>query len=189
MTERSDGDSTTPGAMKRKKSSAEEQEGESVSGAADGGAEAPAAVKKMMPSTNVEENKNPTTTDSAHPHQHHRQPELLVDGPFSGCLVERSDAKHNQASVIIALDTSSQLDRQRWENVMPSMIDQMQFQFLERLCIVNSRYIRHLHESVSSLQHLRELCLVNCTSLVEITPAISVLHRLEVVRQDTMVDL
>jgi hypothetical protein len=169
MTERSDVSSQAP---KRKADEEGAAGGEEAAGSS--------SVKKTLTSATVA-GTNPTT-DTAHGHRLQQQQEVLVDGPFNGCTVERSDDMNPpESSVIISLDTTSQLDAQRWQVVMPSM-EERQFQFLERLALVNSRYIQHLHESISTLAHLRELCLVNCTGLAEITPAISELRNLKVVR-------
>jgi hypothetical protein len=169
MTERSDVSSHAP---KRKADEEGVAGGEVAAGSF--------SVKKTLTSTVAGTN---ATTDTANGRRLQQQQEVLVDGPFNGCTVERSnDTNPPESSVIISLDTTSQLDAQRWEVTMPSM-EERQFQFLERLALVNSRYIQHLHESVSTLAHLRELCLVNCTGLTEITPAISELRNLKVVRQ------
>jgi hypothetical protein len=169
MTERSDVSSHAP---KRK---ADEE-------AAAGGEEAAGSSSRKKSVTSATVAGKNATTDTAHRRRVQQQQELLMDGPFNGCTVERSnDTNSPDSSVIISLDTTSQLDAQRWEVTMPSM-EERQFQFLERLALVNSRYIQHLHESVSTLAHLRELCLVNCTGLAEITPAISELRNLKVVR-------
>lgn len=99
-----------------------------------------------------------------------------LEQDFIGCTMLRCNTNNS----VLTIDTSSQLDKQRW-NEMPSVAA---FPRLESLILGNSRYIRSLHESISTLEYLRELSLISCLSLEALDPSISGLQSLQVVNND-----